>query len=333
MRAAVLTAVETVEIMDAHDFDNSADDTLIDVHGVGVCGTDLNIFTGLIPVTYPRILGHEIVGTVAVAGSGPDVGTRVLVDPGRACGRCRQCREGKTNVCVRGGLLGRDVDGGLRQQLPVSPRYLHTLPDVIDDHTAPLLQVLTTCLHAHRLVGIFPGNSVVVLGLGVTGLLHVQTAKLRGANPVIAVTRSPEKLELAARFGADLLIPADGSEVEHVAQATGGADLVVECAGTTNTLARAIEMARVGGRILAYGTIAETSGMLPFYDLYYKELEIVAARASRPEDFALAIDLVARDRIQLEPLLTSHRFKLEEAAEAFRTAATPGTLKVVIDVG
>ena len=99
--------------------------------------------------------------------------------------------------------------------------------------TAPLLQVLATCAHAQRRIGIVPGESVVVLGLGVTGLLHLQLAKLRGAGPVIGVTRSAPKLTIAGELGADRTATADGTEAEAVAEALpGGADVVIECIGT-----------------------------------------------------------------------------------------------------
>jgi L-iditol 2-dehydrogenase len=332
LRAAILTGPEQIELRDLTDLFPERGDVLIRVRSVGVCGTDLSIFSGKIPVAYPRVLGHEIVGEVMDPGpSNLTIGARVIVDPGLACGACVQCREGRTNICTRGGLMGRDVDGGLQEMLVASSSHLHALPDAVDDKAASLLQVLATCVHAQRLVSIFPGDRVVILGLGVTGLLHLQLAKLRGAGAVVGVTRSAEKLELAGRLGADVLVPADGRETDAVATATGGADVVIESAGTAATLARAIEMARVGGRILSYGTLTDTAGELPFYDIYYKELAIIGARSARAEDFPASIDTVAAGHVVLEPLL-AQRFTLEAAGEAIRAGSAPGALKVVVDV-
>jgi threonine dehydrogenase-like Zn-dependent dehydrogenase len=197
---------------------------------------------------------------------------------------------------------------------------------------APLLQVLATCVHAQRRISIFPGESVVVLGLGVTGLLHVQLAKLRGAYPLIGVTRSAEKLALANALGADLTIAADGSETSEVAAALpGGADLLIECVGTVDAFARAMEMVRTGGRILAYGTMTATSGELPFYELYHKEISIIGARSARVEDFPMAIDAVASGRVVLGSLV-SGRFPIDDVDEAIRAAGAPGALKVFVDV-
>jgi L-iditol 2-dehydrogenase len=162
--------------------------------------------------------------------------------------------------------------------------------------------------------------------------LHLQLARLRGARAVIGVTRSAEKLALAERLGADVVIRADGTESDAVIGSTeSGADVVIECAGTPTTFARALEMARVGGRILAYGTITASEGALSYYDLYYKELAIMGARSARAEDFPAAIDAVATGDVSLEPLI-SERFPLEATGEALDTAGAPGVLKVIIDV-
>jgi len=304
---------------------------VVQVESVGICGTDLSIYAGKIPVAYPRVMGHEVVGTVIASGNDA-VGTRVLVDPGIACGDCRRCREGRTNICTGGGLIGRDRDGGLRALMTVPASNVHELPEVLDAATAPMLQVLATCVHAQRRAHARPGESVVVLGLGVTGLLHLQLAKLSGGGPVIGVTRSAPKLALGRELGADLTIAADGSETSQVATAVpGGPDLVIECVGTVAAFARAIEMVRIGGRILAYGTMTETSGELPFYELYHKEISVIGARSARVEDFPMAIDAVASGRVELGALV-SGRFPIDDVDDAIRAAGGPGALKVLVDV-
>jgi L-iditol 2-dehydrogenase len=332
LKAALLTGPGRIDLRDADEPLGGSGDVVVRVESVGICGTDLSIYAGKIPVEYPRVMGHEIVGTIVSSGGDDQAGTRVLVDPGLVCGDCKQCREGRTNICTAGGLIGRDRDGGLRDLMAVPASNVHELPDDLDLGTAPMLQVLATCVHAQRRTPVLPGESVVVLGLGVTGLLHLQLAKLSGAAPLIGVTRSAPKLALARELGADRTIAADGSETsEVVAALPGGADLVIECVGTVGALARAIEMVRIGGRILAYGTMTETSGELPFYDLYHKEISVIGARSARVEDFPAAIDAVASGRVILGAL-TSGRFPIDDLDEAIRAAGAPGALKVLIDV-
>ena len=297
----------------------STGQVLVRVTHSGVCGTDLKIFNGAIPVHYPLIMGHEATGEVVDAGGQPGIraGDRVIMDPELFCGVCFHCRVGQTHLCPNGQLLGRDANGGFAEYVAVPASHVFPLPDSIDSRTAPLIQVLTTCMHAQRLVNIFPGESVVVMGLGVTGQLHVQLAKARGAHPVIGITRSASKRELAESLGADLTIPGGPGAIEKVREATEGrgADLIVETTGVVPSLSDAITMARVGGRLLLFGIITAKEGALPFYDLYFKELALINARVAKPEDYPNSIDLVQRGIVRLEPLV-SNVMQLGELNEA-----------------
>ena len=280
---------------------------LVRLTHAGICGTDLHIFEGAIPVRHPLIMGHEMIGEVAEGGGGIfRTGQRVIVDPCIYCGMCVQCRAGQTSLCPNGSLVGRDSNGGFADYLVAPLTHIYPLPDAIDNQTAPLIQVVTTCLHAHRKLGIFPGRSVVVVGLGVVGQVHVQLAKAWGAYPVIGITRSAWKRSLAGQLGADLTLPSGPEAVRGVMEATGGrgADVVIESTGVVPAIADGISMARLGGTLLLFGIAAATSGSLPFYQLYYKELKIVNSRAAKGEDFPDSIDLVARGVLKLKPLVT-----------------------------
>jgi 2-desacetyl-2-hydroxyethyl bacteriochlorophyllide A dehydrogenase len=309
MKAMVLRAPGELVLDEVARPGLSASQVLVRVTHSGVCGTDVKIYSGAIPVTYPRIMGHEMVGEVVEAGDSHAFrpGERVIVDPELYCGACFHCGIGQTHLCPNGMLVGRDTNGGFAEYVAAPRSHVFRLPDSIDTRTAPLIQVLTTCLHAQRQVNVLPGESVVVLGLGVTGQLHVQLAKARGARPVIGITRSPEKRELAERLGADLTIPAGEEAVQHVREATEGrgADLVIETSGVLPSLAAAVGMARSGGRLLLFGIITVKEGALPFYDLYFKELALISARVAKSEDYPSSIALVQGGRVRLEPLVSN----------------------------
>lgn len=333
MRAVVLKATESLDLEERPEPTAGWGEIVVRIKATGICGTDLSIFGGQVPIEYPLVLGHEMVGTLESPTPELSIGTRVVVDPNVFCGTCYQCSKGQENICARAALMGRDRDGSLTDLIIVPARNVYPIPDEIDDKVAPILQVLTTCVHAQRQAEVFSQDSVVVLGLGVTGLLHVQLAKLRGAYPVIGITRSKSKRSLAARLGADLVLdPSDPELHARVAEATGGrgSDLVIECAGKTRTLSQAIELVRIGGRIALFGTITESWGKLPFYQLYYKELSLVNPRAAKPEDFATSIGLAARGAVGLAPLIT-HTFPLESAADAIAASRKSGSLKVILD--
>ncbi|HEY6360043.1 MAG TPA: alcohol dehydrogenase catalytic domain-containing protein [Vicinamibacterales bacterium] len=306
MKAMVLTAPGELVLDDVARPNAGARDVLVRVTHSGICGTDYKIFNGSIPVAYPRIMGHEMAGEVVDPGDTAfRPGDRVIVDPELYCGACFHCRIGQTHLCPRGSLLGRDANGGFAEFLSAPASQVFPLPDAIDRRTAPMIQVLTTCLHAQRQIATFPGEYVVVLGLGVTGQLHVQLAKARGAT-VIGVTRSADKRALAATLGADVTFPGGDGAVEKVRDfAEGrGADVVIETTGVVASLSAAIHMARPGGRLLMFGIITAREGALPFYDLYYKELALINSRVAKGEDYPGAIGLVQRGQVRLEPLVS-----------------------------
>src|SRR6267142_7251599 len=235
MKAMILRAPGELVLDDVARPGPIASHVLVRVTHSGVCGTDLKIFNGAIPVNYPRIMGHEMVGEVVEAGATHAFlpGERVIVDPELYCGACFHCGLGQTHLCPNGMLIGRDTNGGFAEYVAAPGSHVFRLPDAIGSRIAPMIQVLTTCLHAQRQVNIFPAESVVVFGPGVTGQLHVQLAKARGASPVIGVTRSPEKRALAEKLGADLTIAGGEGAIDRVREATEGrgADVVIETTG------------------------------------------------------------------------------------------------------
>ena len=273
---------------------------LVRVTHSGICGTDFKIFNGSIPVSYPRIMGHEMAGEVVESGD------RVIIDPELYCGVCFHCRIGQTHLCPKGILLGRDANGGFAEYVTAPSGHVFPLPASIDSRDAPMIQVLTTCLHAQRQVEIFPAESVVVFGLGVTGQLHIQLAKARGASPVIGVTRSAEKRALAEKLGAHLTIAGGDDAVKKVRDATEGrgADVAIETVGSVASLGASINMTRSGGRVLMFGIITAKEGPLPFYDLYFRELKLIGARVAKSEDYPASIALVERGLVRIEPLVS-----------------------------
>jgi 2-desacetyl-2-hydroxyethyl bacteriochlorophyllide A dehydrogenase len=244
---------------------------------------------------------------VEAAGGDFKPGERVIIDPELYCGACFHCRIGQTHLCPNGQLLGRDSNGGFAEFLVAPASQVFRLPDAVDDQSAVLIQVLTTCLHAQRLTPIFAGESVAVLGLGVTGQLHAQIAKVRGAGPLIGVTRSADKRALAEKLGADLTFPGGPDAIQKVRQATGGrgADVVIDTTGMLPVIADGLEMVRFGGRILLFGIITAKEGALPFYNLYFKEIQVINARVAKSEDYPACIELVQRGQIKLQPLISN----------------------------
>ncbi len=332
-RAAVLEAPRRLRLRARPKPVPGPGEVVVRVAATAICHTDLEIYTGRHPgVRYPVVMGHEATGVVDSIG--PDVarvavGQRVVINPIIACGACDCCARGQENLCRRAGLMGRELDGSLVEHARLPARFVHALPAHLELGVATLIETLATVRHAQQRVGIGPDDAVVVLGQGTTGLLHTQLAKLTGARLVIALSRSPWKLDLARRMKADHTVGTAGpAAVAEVLRLTGGqgADVVIDSAGDPDLLGPALEMLRPGGRLLAYAiSHAPVPGFTTF-PLYYKELTLYGARALMPGDLDEAIGLVASGTIEVADFITAS-YPLDQVAVAFEDyARDPGRI-------
>jgi 2-desacetyl-2-hydroxyethyl bacteriochlorophyllide A dehydrogenase len=340
-RVAVLQAprrfvIERRPTPAAHD-----GDAVVRVAATAVCHTDLEIYAGRHPgVRLPVVMGHEATGVVEAVGPGVTrvrPGQRVLVNPIIACGACEACARGRGNLCRRAGLLGRESDGALAEHVTLPARYLYPLPDHLPLASATLIETLATVRHAQRRAGLGAGEAVVVLGQGAAGLLHTRLAKLAGASPVVAVSRSAWKFDLARRMGADLVVDGAARDVvADVREATAGrgADVVIDATGRSWLMPLAMEMLAPGGKLVAYGISQEAVSGFTTFPLYFKELTIYGSRALTPEDVQPSIDLVAARAVDVEPFVTRH-YPLEGVAAAFEEyeRAPETILRLVIAPG
>ncbi len=331
LKAITTTGPGSIRLAERHP-PRAGTGALVSLERAGICGTDLKILDGATPISYPRVLGHEMVGRVAHPA--PDgmipQGTRVLVNPGIQCGHCHLCRRDRPHLCQRGGLLGRDLDGVFAENIALGERSLHVVPDGIGADEAGLLQVLGTVVHSQQSVPVTTDTVAVVIGLGVSGLLHLQLLGERGAARVVGITRSAWKLELASRLGAHAVATPKEAEATVAKVSEGrGADLVIEAVGAEATVLQAIELCGLGGDVIIYGTVTGPGGRIPYYQLYFKEITLHNPRAARPRDYDAAIELAASGRIQLAPLVTD-RFPLDQAEAAFGAARSGDNLKVLL---
>lgn len=333
MKTVTVQAKDQVAILDAPQ---PPDDgrAVVAVRQAGVCGTDTKIITGQMPARYPVVLGHEVVGTVVRPGARQLVpeGTTVLLDPSVSCGYCRQCRADRMHLCTNGALMGRDVDGGFAEYVAADELQLHPVPPEVPLDEAALLQVVGVCVHAQDMAEVRPEETAVVVGLGVSGLLHVQLLRARGVRRIVGVTRSAAKRQLAERFGAvATAAPADARRVVDEVTGGTGADLVIESVGAVETFAQAIELATIGGRLVVFGIIGANQGALPFVQLYFKELRVSFPRAARPRDYTSAIALASSGALDLAPLL-AESYPLDRATDALRSIEAGSPLKVKLEV-
>ncbi|MDP6072724.1 MAG: alcohol dehydrogenase catalytic domain-containing protein [SAR202 cluster bacterium] len=325
MRQVILESPRELHVVDAIDVTPAVGELLVEVKTTAICGTDVHIYDGGTLVDYPRVLGHEVSGVVQDFSDGVtqfNLGDSVAVNPNLICGNCERCILGKENLCESGRLLGREIDGTLREFLVVPQINAFRLPPAVTFISGALIQPLSTVVHAQRLADIRSHESVAVLGQGATGLMHTQLAKLSGASPVIAVGRTPAKLELAESMGADHVVnAADVDPVYETLRLTDGqgADVVIEAIGKPETLRQAIDAVKPGGRVIAFGISPDPLLALDLYRMYLAERTLIFPRAMIRADFHRAVSLVASGKIDLGPMVSAD-YALEDAAAAFRFA-------------
>jgi 2-desacetyl-2-hydroxyethyl bacteriochlorophyllide A dehydrogenase len=341
MKAALLEAPHKMSVGAQPDPSLAPGHVLVQVATSAICGTDVSIWAGKMPANIPVIPGHECTGTVVEIGTDVTrlkVGDRVVLNPVTSCGVCHYCLRGLTNLCLNGGLRGREVPGTFAEYVAVKETEAYQIPDNVSFAAATNFVGLYTVVYSQRKAPYIPGGKVAVIGQGSSGLLHTQLAKVSGASSVIAITRSKWKLEMAKRLGADEIVPAGEEDpVKRVLELTEqlGADVVIETAGSAGTIAQAYEMVRPGGAILQFGIGPLAVDGIPVQNYYFKDITIIGSRAGLAEDFDRSIALVASGQIDLEPIVT-HHFPLDEIQKGFEFiegGGDGGTLRGVIQIG
>lgn len=321
-----------VEDIDVPNVD--AGEVLVKVRAATTCGTDLKIFQrGYVErvIKLPTVFGHEWAGDVEKVGpdlSWPRRGMRVRAGNSAPCLHCSMCQKGKYNLCENMIWLW----GAYAQYVRVPARMvlvnMQEIPDHVSYEEASIAEPLACVLHGEETVNIGLGDTVVIIGAGPIGLLHLLTAKKMGAGNVILIDLVDERLKFAARLGADETInAANENAVQRVQELTGGygADVVVEAIGSPTTWEQAIRLARRGGRVLEFGgSPAGTEVRIETERLHYDELAIFGAFHATPLHFKKALNLISTRTIDVRPFVT-RKMRLDDVVRAFEMLSTSKT--------
>ncbi len=337
MQAAVLVEPRRFEVREVALPAVGPDDVLVKIDRCGICGTDIHIFNGHYAAEIlPFIPGHEFAGTVHRLGDrvgSLKLGQRIVVDVNIGCGHCYYCRRNEILNCREVSQVGIHRDGGFAEYVSVPGRLVIPAPDDTAPELLALVEPVACVVRAARKADIRFGQSVVILGAGPIGNLHIQMMRLVGAAPIIAVEVSPERAELARRAGADAVV-TDPSQTEAVVRAmTGGrgADMVIESVGIPALYAKAFELIRPGGHVAAFGiTGPQDSVPLKLLDTVLRENSVKGSVAGMGEDMHDALTLILHKRFDTASF-TGSAFPLASIQQAFETLKDrPGVLKTQI---
>ncbi len=316
-----------VELTERPERAPAAGEVALDVHAVGICGTDLHIWLGEYPSTPPMTMGHEVCGTVAEVGDGVDrgwLGARVAVETFfSTCGECAYCRAGKLSVCEQRRSIGTHVDGGLAPRLVLPARNLHRVPDGLPDAAAalsePLACVCNSLLDPSR---IQVGDDVLVVGPGAIGLIAAQVARACGGHVTVrGAERDDARLALARELGFATSIA--GREEPPPA------DVVIECSGAEPGIADALRAVRRRGRVVQMG-LRGADVTVPYDLICFHELTVTAGFASNPLSWRRAMALLAEGAVELAPLVTEV-VPLADWRRAFDASRAGDGVKYVLD--
>jgi 2-desacetyl-2-hydroxyethyl bacteriochlorophyllide A dehydrogenase len=275
-------------------------------------------------------MGHEAVGTIVAAGDDVDavrVGERVVLKPILSCGRCDACREGNTNLCAEGRLVGRDLTGAFAERFAVPAYAAVRIDDRVADDVATLVEPLANAVHVVERA-VRPADTVLVIGAGPIGALMVRMAVVQGASAVLATDPVERRLEIAAAQGAAPLA-GDDPEAALLSHLGGRrADVVIDAAGFDATWALALRAVRPGGRIEAVG-LGAPEARINFFSVADKQIVVTASYAWVDRDLARALELIETGAIDATGWFTS--MPLAEGQRAFEELVdTTERFKVVL---
>ncbi|OIU88724.1 sorbitol dehydrogenase [Microbacterium sp. AR7-10] len=330
MRTSELLAQDSLRLSERAVPAPAADEVLVRVASVGVCGSDTHYFThgriGPFVVDQPLVLGHEASGVIVAVGGEVDaarIGSRVSIEPQRPCRRCEQCKSGAYNLCPEMRFFATPpVDGAFSEYVTIQADFAHPVPESVSDDAAALMEPLSVGVWACRKAGVTAGSRVIIAGAGPIGVITAQVARAFGATEIVMSDVSEERLAFALAHGA--------TRVQHASARPAEAhfDAFIDASGAEPAIRAGIPAVKPGGRVVLVGLGADDL-MLPVNLLQNRELWLTGV-FRYANTWPTAIDLVASGRVDLDVLVT-HRFGLDEVQDALMAGRLPGALKAVVE--
>lgn len=339
MRVALYYSNTDVRIQERPVPEIGPGEALMRVEASGICGSDVMEWYRKDKV--PLVLGHEVAGTIVEVGTGVEkfkAGDRVAVAHHVPCNTCHYCLNGHHTACDT--LRKTNFDpGGFAEfvRLPAInvDRGLFPLPETVSFEEATFVEPLACVLRGQRQAGLKPGSSVLVIGSGIAGLLHIHLARALGAGTIVATDVSEYRMGAARLLGADLAIHASEDVPQRVREANQGrlADVVIACTGALPAIVQALKSVERGGTVLLFAPTGPGETLpVSINDFFWRnDVTLTTTYAGSPSDYSIALDIIAARRVNVSQMIT-HRLPLADAAAGFKLVAGAGeSIKVVIE--
>lgn len=311
MKAVQILGKKDIRVVDVNEPKTLPNHSKIKVLSMGVCGSDVHAYAGKSPnVTYPVIIGHEIIGEIVEIGEGENprqlrVGDRVVLNPYLYCGTCYACEQGQTNACTSLKCLGVQTDGAMCETFVHPTKLMIKVPDSIDNGLGAVIEPTVIALHALHRLQAKADEHVVIIGAGCIGLLTAIVAKAKGMHVIVSDVVD-ERLEVAVALGADGTInPMKENAVEKLLEMTNGrlAECVCEMSGAPAAVRSTLDYAASTGRIALTGW-PDRDVELPTAVITRKELKILGSRTGVTAEFEEVVSLIEEGKIDPRKIIS-----------------------------
>jgi len=345
MKAAYYEGIGRLSVEEVDLPSISDDDMLLKVKYAAICGTDIRIFKNghfKIKDGEKRVLSHEVVGEVAKVGKNVSCfspGMRVAVVPNIGCGYCYECIQGFNELCADYEAFGISLDGGFQEYMvipgiAIQAGNILNIPQNLSYKEAVLAEPLSCCYNSYRSHNTSPGDTVLVIGAGPVGALHVLLNKFVGASKIISADLSERRLEKIRELGADLIIDTSKTDLlDRLMELTDGrgADVVIVACSVPALQTLSVKLAAPHGRVSFFGGLPEGRSNVEIDTniMHYKELKLVGTTGSNILDFKKALDILASGRLEVEKIITNV-FSIDQIEQAFAFAMSGEGLKTAI---
>lgn len=319
-------------------------DILLRMKKAAICGTDIRILEGKKTkgVRYPSIIGHEMSGLVEKVGKAVkefQVGDRVAIANVIPCHSCNSCLNGRENACLNRKAIGYEFDGGFAEFVRIPAIALESgnvvkLPDSVDFVEGALIEPLACCIRGLKNAGTGFNDTVLVVGAGPIGLMHLQLSQIVGASKVIVSEPNAYRREKAAVLGANVIVdPVHQDLKEIVMKETGGlgADVIIMAIGVPQIVNETLKLCKRGGTVCLFAGFSGTGECtIEVNTIHYNEINVNGSTAYTRQDYLEAAQMVINGRINLKEIAT-HTFKIDEFQAAYEVSKRGEGLKVVIE--
>ena len=344
MKAVVLNGPNDFEATEIEKPVIGDNDILLEMKKAAICGTDMRILNGTKTrgVRYPSVIGHEMCGVICEVGKdvkGFEVGEKVSIANVIPCGSCPACLAGRENACMNRKAIGYEFNGGFEEyilipEIAIKSGNVVKLPENVSFTAGALIEPLACCIRGLKNAGTGFNDTVLIVGAGPIGLMHMQLSKIAGAKQVIVSEPNEMRRQVAKELGADICVDPTTEDLEQIIkeQTNGmGAEVIVMAIGVPALVNSTLKLCKKGGTVNLFAGFAGTGECtIEVNTIHYNEIRVNGSTAYKRADYLEAADMVKSGKINLDRIAT-HTFKIENFKDAYEMSKSGKGLKIIIE--